>query len=75
VVSLEAKPIEIRATPGQQHEATIAEDLLDFVRGSACLADGAYDSDRIVQAARDRELKLFLARFVARAAADSRPRD
>jgi transposase len=57
VVTLGAKPIEIRATPGQQHEATVAEDLLDFVRGNACLADGAYDADRILEAARDRELK------------------
>lgn len=57
VVTLDAKPIEIRATPGQQHEATIAEDLLDFARGHACLADGAYDADRIIAAARDRGLK------------------
>lgn len=56
VVSLRAKPIEIRATPGQQHEATVAEELLDFVRGRKCLADGAYDADRILAAARQRGL-------------------
>lgn len=57
VVTLDAKPIEVRATSGQQHEATVAEYLLDFVRGDACLADGAYDADRIVAAARERGLK------------------
>lgn len=57
VVTMAARPIEIRATPGQQHESTIAEDLLDFVRGSACLADGGYDSDCIIAAAKARELK------------------
>ena len=57
VVSLQAKPIELLATPGQQHEATVAEDLLDFVRGHKCLADGAYDADRILAAARQRGLE------------------
>ena len=28
VVTLDGKPIEIRLTPGQRHEATVAEDLL-----------------------------------------------
>lgn len=57
VVTMDAKPIEVRITPGQQHEATVAEDLLDFVRGTFCLADGGYDSDRIVAAIKQRELK------------------
>lgn len=56
VVTMDAKPIEIRATPGQQHEATVGEDLLDFVHGEACLADGGYDADRLVEAARHRDL-------------------
>lgn len=56
VVTLDAKPIEIRATPGQRHEATVAEDLLDFVQGDACLAYGAYDADRILEAIRQRGL-------------------
>jgi len=51
VVTVDGQPIEIRATPGQQHEATIAEDLLDFVHGGYCLADGGYDADRILDAA------------------------
>jgi len=57
VVTLDGKPIELRLTPGQRHEATVAEDLLDFVRGRQCLADGGYDSDSILQAARNRGLE------------------
>ena len=60
VVSLEGKPIELRITPGQRHEATVAEDLLDFVRGDQCLADGGYDSDRILHAAHQRDLTLVV---------------
>lgn len=60
VVTMDARPIEVRVTPGQQHEATVAEDLLDFVHGRACLADGGYDSDRIIAAARMRELKPII---------------
>jgi len=57
VVTLSGQPIELRITPGQQHEATIAEDLLDFVYGAHCIADGGYDADRILAAARERNLK------------------
>jgi len=56
VVTLDARPIELKATPGQQHEATVGEELLDFVRGEACLADGGYDADRLLEAARHRDL-------------------
>jgi transposase len=57
VVTMEAKPIEIVATAGHRHEATLGEDLLDFVRGRACLGDGGYDADRIIDAARTRDLE------------------
>lgn len=50
------RPLAVRVTPGQQHEATVAEDLLDFVPGHACLADGAYDTNAILAAARTRDL-------------------
>jgi transposase len=60
VVSLQGQPIELRLTPGQQHEATIAEELLDFVHGDHCLADGGYDADRILDALHERELKAVI---------------
>lgn len=57
VVTLDGKPIEVRLTPGQRHEATVAEELLDFVRGDYCIADGGYDADRIILAIQQRDLK------------------
>lgn len=60
VVTMQGRPIEIRATPGQRHEATLAEELLDFVHGTHCLADGGYDADRILGAIRDRELQAVI---------------
>lgn len=56
VVTMSGQPIELRATPGQQHEATVAEELMDFIHGGACLADGGYDADRIVEEIRYRGL-------------------
>lgn len=60
VVTMDAKPIEVIATPGHRHEALFAEHLLDFVRGEFCLADGGYDADRIIQAAQDRDLRAVI---------------
>ena len=52
--------------PAQQHEATIAEDLLDFVHGTHCIADGGYDADRILKAIKDRELKAVIRPSMSR---------
>lgn len=60
VVTVQGRPLEIQLTPGQQHEATIAQGLLDFVRGEYCLADGGYDADRILEAIRDRGLHAVI---------------
>lgn len=35
-------------TEGQQHEATVAETLIDFIHANACIADGGYDADHII---------------------------
>jgi transposase len=57
IVSMGGWPIELRLTPGQTHEMTVAETLLDFARGEHCLADGAYDADSFLEAIRAREMK------------------
>lgn len=44
-------------TPGQQNEATEAEDLLAYAQGRACIADTAYDSAAIRETARARGMK------------------
>ena len=60
VVTLAGHPLEIQLTAGQQHEATVAEGLLDFVRGQYCLADGGYDADRILEAIHIRGLRAVI---------------
>ncbi len=47
---MKGRPLEVKLTPGQQHDCTVAEDLIDFISGEACLADGAYDTDHILEA-------------------------
>lgn len=48
-------------TPGQQHEATIAEDLIGRARARACIADAGYDADRIIAAIRARGMTPVIA--------------
>lgn len=43
-------PLHIELTPGQQHDVTMAEVLLEHASGSACIADAAYDSAKLVDA-------------------------
>lgn len=51
---MQGRPLEVRITPGQQHESTVAEDLLDYIHGDHCLADGGYDADHIIEALKTR---------------------
>ncbi len=44
-------------TPGQQHEATMAEVLLEHAQGRACIADTGFDADRIIDIIRARSMK------------------
>lgn len=60
LVTLDGKPIELKLTPGQRHEATVAEDFLDFVHGQRLIADGGYDSNRILDAVRERGLRAVI---------------
>ena len=47
-------------TPGQQHESTVAEDLIDYLHADTCIADGGYDVDRIVQELKHRGIKAVI---------------
>jgi transposase len=44
-------------TPGQQHEATVAETLIEHVCGAACIADAGYDAGAIRTKARQRGMR------------------
>ena len=50
VVDAKGRPLHLELTPGQQHEATVAESLLEHAQGRAFIGDRGYDSDRIREA-------------------------
>ena len=43
-------PLHFELTPGQQHDVTMAETLLEHACGAACVGDSAYDSGKFVDA-------------------------
>ncbi|RKH95403.1 IS5 family transposase [Corallococcus sp. AB038B] len=47
VTTTGGKPLHVALTPGQQHESTMAEELLVHAEGAAFIADTGYDADRI----------------------------
>ncbi len=59
-VDTTGKPLGLRVTPGQQHDCTVALELLDYVHGEACLADGAYDTDEIILEIKTRRMKAVI---------------
>ncbi|MBE4748533.1 transposase [Corallococcus sp. ZKHCc1 1396] len=42
VTTTGGKPLHLEVTPGQQHEATMAEELLVHAEGDAFIADTGY---------------------------------
>lgn len=50
-------PIHVQLTPGQRHEATVARDLLEYARGKAFIADAGYDSNDLIDAVREVDMK------------------
>lgn len=44
-------------TPGQSHDSTAVSELIDFLPGRVCLADGAYDAKWITDELRLRDIK------------------
>jgi len=57
VVDPTARPLHVVITPGQQHESTVAEELMDHATGGAFIGDTGYDSVRILDEARYRDMR------------------
>ncbi|ABM39885.1 hypothetical protein Pnap_4820 (plasmid) [Polaromonas naphthalenivorans CJ2] len=53
-------------TPGQRHDSKPVPELLDGLEAKALLADKAYDSDKIVQAAQKRGMQVIIPSRVNR---------
>jgi transposase len=53
--------IDIFLSPGHRHDSNYAELLCDHVpKGITILADKAYDSDRLIQALKERDVKFCI---------------
>jgi transposase len=52
VTDTKGRPLDVIVTPGQHHDSTVAEALLEHATGAARIADTAYDADRIIEAIR-----------------------
>jgi transposase len=61
ITTTKGKPLHITLTPGQQHDSTEAEGLIEYATGKALIADAGYDSDAIVAAVRGRGMKPVIA--------------
>jgi transposase len=57
VVDAKARPLQVALTPGQQHDSTMAEEMLPYAQGRAFIADTGYDADRIIDAVRAQGMK------------------
>lgn len=60
LVDTTGKPTRVIITQGQQHDSTVAEELIDFITGKACIADRAYDADRILAELKNRGLQAVI---------------
>lgn len=60
VVDLRGRPLQFLLTPGQQHDCTVADRLIDFISGKACLADGSYDTNAILEELEARGIKAVI---------------
>ena len=54
------RPLRAFITQGQQHESTVAEELIDYIHANACIADGGYDANRIVEALKQRNIEAVI---------------
>ena len=49
-------PVELMLTPGQAHDLTCAEPLIDNADPDALIADKAYDADALIDGLAEREI-------------------
>ncbi len=52
VVNAKGLPLHLERTPGQRHEATVADWLIEHAQGRAFISDTGYDSVHIREAAK-----------------------
>lgn len=61
LVDTKGRPIYVGLTPGQQHDSTVAEAIIeDYAHGAAFIADTAYDSEAIRKKLRSLRIKAVI---------------
>jgi len=60
------KPLHVQLTPGQRHESTVALDLLEYARGKTFIGDAGYDSNELIDAIREVDMKPVICANPAR---------
>lgn len=51
------KPLHVQLTQGQRHETIVARDLLEHARGRYFVADAGYDSNALIDATREVDMR------------------
>ena len=57
VADAKGRPLHLELTPGQRHEATVADSLIEHAQGFAFIGDTGYDSAHIRDAAKANGMK------------------
>lgn len=67
----QGRPLQVVLTPGQHHEVTQVESLLERVQGKVCIADAGYDSNKVIQAMEAKGYKDIRPSLLVRPTANS----
>ena len=51
------KPLHVQLTQGQRHDSIAARDLLEYARGKYFVGDAGYDSNALIDATREVDMK------------------
>ena len=66
VMDLRGRPLFVTLTPGQRHETTVAQQLIEHAQGRAFLADTAYDSSELIQQLDERGMQVVICQHPRR---------
>lgn len=65
-MDLRGRPLFVTLTPGQRHETTVAQQLIEHAQGRAFLADTAYDSSELIQQLDERGMQVVICQHPRR---------
>ncbi|MCP5093911.1 MAG: IS5 family transposase [Gammaproteobacteria bacterium] len=60
VANSKKKPIRVLITPGNDHDVTMFNALVDGLEAKACLADKAYDAKRVIESLNEKGIEAVI---------------